>query len=255
MSYAKHKKDPANDLFFSESDGFRYLHFGSPWIQGAMKVRRPFELVLEYPRQMMACALFYPQPEHILQLGLGAASLTKFCWKNTDAEIDVVEVSQNVINAAHQWFKCPMPDERLRIHLDDAKAFIGDRSRYVAPDWLQVDLYDAQAEGPVYDDVPFYKMCRRAMNKAGSVASFNLFGSSFEKSFSAIEEAFEKRVLVMPEIDEGNRIVLAFAGSKLNLDSETLFDRAQQLEAAWKLPCRRWAKAIRSTSYETLNAL
>lgn len=102
MSYAKHKKDPASDLFFSESDGFRYLHFGSPWIQGAMKVRRPFELVLEYPRQMMACALFYPQPEHILQLGLGAASLTKFCWKNTDAEIDVVEVSQNVINAAHQ---------------------------------------------------------------------------------------------------------------------------------------------------------
>ena len=148
-----------------------------------------------------------------------------------------------------------MPDERLRIHLEDAKAFIGDRSRYVAPDWLQVDLYDAQAEGPVYDDVPFYKMCRRAMNKAGSVVSFNLFGSSFEKSFSAIEEAFEKRVLVMPEIDEGNRIVLAFAGSKLNLDSETLFDRAQQLEAAWKLPCRRWAKAIRSTSYETLNAL
>ena len=59
----------------------------------------------------------------------------------------------------------------------------------------------------------------------------------------------------MPEIDEGNRIVLAFAGSKLNLDSDTLFDRAQQLEAAWKLPCRRWAKAIRSTSYETLNAL
>ena len=94
------------------------------------------------------------------------------------------------------------------------------------------------------------------MNKAGSVASFNLFGSSFDESFSCIEEAFEGRVLVMPEIDEGNRIVLAFAGTKLSLEPQTLFDRAQRLEAAWKLPCKKWVKGIRSShSFDVLNAL
>ena len=76
--------DPCTDLSFSEEDGYRYLHFGSPWIQGAMKVSRPYELALEYPRQMMSCGLFYPNPKHILQLGLGAASLTKFCYRYTD---------------------------------------------------------------------------------------------------------------------------------------------------------------------------
>ena len=53
-----HVTDPCGEIFYSEEDGFRYLHFGSPWIQGAMKVRRPYELVLEYPRQMMAVGLF-----------------------------------------------------------------------------------------------------------------------------------------------------------------------------------------------------
>ena len=57
MKKHRHDTDPCPNLFFSEEEGFRYLHFGSPWIQGAMKVGRPFELVLEYPRQMMACGL------------------------------------------------------------------------------------------------------------------------------------------------------------------------------------------------------
>lgn len=232
--------DPCTDLSFSEEDGYRYLHFGSPWIQGAMKVSRPYELALEYPRQMMSCGLFYPEPKHILQLGLGAASLTKFCYRYTDAQVDVVEVSETVIAAARQWFKLPYDDERLTVHLADAKEFIGNRRGYEPADWLQVDLYDAEAEGPVYDDVEFYTMCRRAMNKAGSVASFNLFGSIFDPSYEAIYEAFKGRTLMLPEMAEGNRIVLAFAGEKCPLDMQELYERAALVRERWKLPGRKW---------------
>ena len=241
-----HNPDPCPNLFFSEEDGFRYLHFGSPWIQGAMKVGRPYELVLEYPRQMMACGLFYPEPEQIVQLGLGAASLTKFCYKYTDAQIDVAEISENVIMSAHQWFKCPMPDERLQIHLADARDFIAARQDFNPADWLQVDIYDEEAHGPVYDDVEFYRLCRRAMNKQGAVASFNLFGSRFDKSFSAISEAFEGRVLVMPEIDEGNRVVLGFAGAKLEMTSDELYERAQELRHKWKLGAIKWVHGLKA---------
>lgn len=246
MRSHRRDSDPCPNLFFSEEDGFRYLHFGSPWIQGAMKVSRPFELVLEYPRQMMACGLFYPHPQQIVQLGLGAASLTKFCWKYTDARIDVAEISPNVVMSAHQWFKCPMGDERFEIHLADAKAFVAARTDFNPADWLQVDIYDEEAKGPVYDDVDFYRLCRRAMNKKGSVASFNLFGSRFDKSFSAIEEAFEGRTLVMPEIDEGNRVVLAFAGSRLELTPEELYERAKFLRLCWKLGTIKWVNGLKA---------
>ena len=219
MKNHRRDSDPCPNLFFSEEDGFRYLHFGSPWIQGAMRVGRPYDLVLEYPRQMMACALFYPEPEQIVQLGLGAASLTKFCWKHTSG---------------------------LSIHLADAKEFIGARSDFNPPQWLQVDIYDEDAKGPVYDDVEFYKLCRRAMDKKGSVASFNLFGSRFEKSFRAIDEAFEHRTLVMPEIDEGNRVVLAFAGKALEVTMEELYERAHRLSAAWRLGAVRWVHGLKA---------
>jgi spermidine synthase len=62
----------------SEEDGVRYLHFGTEWIQGGMRIARPWQLELEYQKQMMALALFLPEPQRILQLGLGAAALTKF---------------------------------------------------------------------------------------------------------------------------------------------------------------------------------
>ncbi len=246
MKNHRHDSDPCPNLFFSEEDGFRYLHFGSPWIQGAMKVRRPYELVLEYPRQMMACGLFYPEPSQIVQLGLGAASLTKFCWKNTNARIDVAEISENVVMSAHQWFKCPMPDDRFEIHLADAKAFIAARQDFNPADWLQVDIYDEDAQGPVYDDVEFYGFCRRAMNKKGAVASFNLFGSRFDKSFSAINEAFEGRTLVMPEIDEGNRVVLGFAGKPLEVTLDQLYDRSKILRLRWKLGAIKWLNGLKA---------
>ena len=68
-------------MTLSEEDGVRYLHFGTEWIQGGMRIARPWQLELEYQRQMMALALFVPRPARILQLGLGAAALTKFCYR------------------------------------------------------------------------------------------------------------------------------------------------------------------------------
>ena len=60
----------------SEQDGVRYLHFGTEWVQGAMRIRKPDWPELEYAQQMMAWMLFIEQPQTIAQLGLGAATLT-----------------------------------------------------------------------------------------------------------------------------------------------------------------------------------
>ena len=246
MKKHRHDTDPCPNLFFSEEEGFRYLHFGSPWIQGAMKVGRPFELVLEYPRKSMAGGRCDQKAGQVVEWGLGGALLTKFCWEYTEVRIDVTEVSPKDVMSAQQWFKCPMPDDRLDIHLADAKECIAARKDFNPCDWLQVDIYDEQARGPVYDDVDFYRLCRHAMNKKGSVASFNLFGSRFDKSFQAINEAFAARTLVMPEIDEGNRVVLAFAGEKLEMTVDELYERAQMLRSRWKLGCIRWVNGLKA---------
>jgi len=45
----------------SEMDGVRYLHLDTPWVQGAMDIRRPRVVVLEYVQRMLAWMLWRPQ--------------------------------------------------------------------------------------------------------------------------------------------------------------------------------------------------
>ena len=46
----------------SEAAGVRQLHFGSEWIQGAMRIARPWALELEYTREMMSALLLQTRP-------------------------------------------------------------------------------------------------------------------------------------------------------------------------------------------------
>jgi spermidine synthase len=238
----------APHVTISESEGLRFLHFGSIWIQGAMRIARPFALEIEYQQQMMAPALLLPRPQHIVQLGLGAGALAKFCWRELPrADVSVVEISDEVICAAHRWFRLPPEDERLTLIRADAREVVADPRRRALDgrraDWLQVDLYDADAAGPVYDDPAFYAACRRLLSPQG-VAAINLFGRSFAPSRRAIDAAFGGQWRVLPQADAGNRVVLAFARRVPDLTEATLHRRAAELEQAWRLPARTWISGL-----------
>ena len=47
----------------SEADGVRYLHLGTPWVQGAMRIRKPHAIELDYVQRMMAWMLLRPTEE------------------------------------------------------------------------------------------------------------------------------------------------------------------------------------------------
>ncbi len=91
---------------FSEEGGVRFLHFGTEWVQGAMRLRKPDHIELEYAQQMMAWLLFIETPKRIVQLGLGAAALTKFAYRFLKrAKVEAVEVNPAVVIAARTMFE------------------------------------------------------------------------------------------------------------------------------------------------------
>jgi spermidine synthase len=234
----------------SECDGIRYLHFGTEWVQGAMQLARPYRLELEYQQQMMSPLLFVPEPERVLQLGLGAAALTKSCHRYLrGSQIAVVEIDPAVVRVARQWFALPPDDARLRVLTGDAGAFVA--TVPATADWLQVDLYDAEARGPVLDDVPFYTACRRAL-RAGGVAAFNLFGSALAPSVEAIGAAFGQRWLRLPRCAAGNCVVLAFAGCETTWDAALLQRRAAKMERRFGVPAQDWLAGMRIASGQLL---
>jgi spermidine synthase len=232
----------------SEQDGVRYLHFGTEWVQGAMRIRKPDWPELEYAQQMMAWMLFVEQPRAIAQLGLGAATLTKSTYRLfPDATITAVELNPSVIAICASMFKLPQQDERLQVLEMDAMDFVEDEANHGAFDVLQCDLYDATARGPVLDTPEFYQACNACLTDGG-VMTVNLFGDhpSFNKNIKAMRFAFE-HVICLPEVHDGNVVALCFK-TRPDLDPARLAARAAQIVAATKLPAKSWMKGIQAAN-------
>ncbi len=230
----------------SESAGVRYLHFGTEWVQGAMWVADPVELVLEYTAQMMAWLLFLapPRAQSVGTLGLGAGSLVRFCLKHLANPVHVVEWSPLVTQACRMYFKLPQP-ARLHIDHQDAGLWVADPRHIGQMAVLMLDLYDADARGPVRDSLEFYQHCHRVLTDVG-VLTVNLFGAheSYARNIRNLSKAFGGRILTLPQIDAGNQVVLAFKGPPINVPVDQLLTRAEEVESLYRLPARRWARAL-----------
>lgn len=238
---------------FSEEGGVRFLHFGTEWVQGGMRLRKPFHLELEYAQQMMAWLLFLNAPAKITQLGLGSASLTKWCYRYLpESQVQAVELNPSVVIAARSMFALPYDDERLSVVEADAWDYVNDGANLGQVGVLQVDIYDATARGPVLDSVAFYRACRATLTTPG-ILSVNLFGDhpSFERNMRHLKSAFEGRVIALPEVHEGNRIALAFSGPLIDFAWTDLAARASFIEKTYDLPASDWLAALRKVMPES----
>jgi spermidine synthase len=251
----------------SEEAGVRYLHFGSTWIQGAMRIARPWNLELEYTQEMMASLLLRegggkaaglrqdrPQgecqtayssrvhppayssrvlrdsPRKVLLIGLGAASLTKFLYRNLPlAHLTVVEIESSVVAAARQFFKLPEDPRRINLVIGDGVEYVLNNDKKF--DLILVDGFDENARPGALDTLPFYQACRTRLSENGILA-VNLLGRSrgFEGSILRISTAFEDRALVFPSCESGNAIAFAAAGNPVEISFDDLKENALRLK-------------------------
>lgn len=216
----------------SEERGVRYLHFGSAWVQGAMRIARPWALELEYTRQMMMPLALRDDPrwpESVLQLGLGAASVTRFLHRHRPgARITVIEILPEVVSAARQFFKLP-DDPRVHVEIGEAHDYLaGSERRY---DLLLVDAFDDRGRSGMVDSVPFYMNCRDRLRRHG-VASFNFLARSrgAAPAIARIREAFGERVWVLPQTEAGNIVVLGGVAPPARNQLDELREAAARLK-------------------------
>jgi spermidine synthase len=243
------KKSVLPDVNFSEYGGVRYLHLGSEWVQGSMRLDSPFDIHLEYVQRMMAWLLFMESSSiaerHSMQLGLGAGSLSKFCFKKMKIKTTAIEINPQVIAACKLWFKVPNDTKLLSVILGDAQEVVAHELWRGQIDALQVDLYDQEAAAPVLDSYDFYLNCKSLLTEDG-VMSVNLFGkdSHFEVSLSRIKEAFEGgSVWCFKPTKEGNTVVLA-QKTRVDVQQSDLIERAEYIRSQWGLPANKWLKVL-----------
>jgi spermidine synthase len=239
------------EVNFSDHGDIRYLHLGTEWVQGSMRLDDPFAIHLEYVQRMMAWLLFVePQTvarRHAMQLGLGAASLTKFCHRVLRMKTTAIELNPQVIAACRLWFKLPRDDSRLSVVLGDAAEVVAHEHWRGQVDALQVDLYDQEAAAPVLDSQAFYADCRRLLTEDGCM-TVNLFGrsASYERSLERIAGAFGRdAVWAFRPTREGNTIVLALRTPWRPARGE-LATRAADVQSRWGLPAPKWLRVLKS---------
>jgi len=230
----------------TEHRGIRFLHLGTPWVQGAMRLSKPDNIELEYVRMMMMWMLFVERPRHIVQLGLGSAALTKFCYRRfTEARVTAIELNPNVIAVCEARFALPPNDARLDVRQMNALDFVLDRARRDTIDILQVDLYDEEARGPVLDTPEFYQACHDSLTADGIMMT-NVFGDfpNYAKNLQAMELVFDAVVWV-PEAHDTNIVVIAFKKAPL-LDFSELYQRAAAIRTATNLPAKGWVTGLKA---------
>lgn len=230
----------------TEDKGIRFLHLGTPWVQGAMRLSKPDAIELDYVQMMMMWMLFNPQPRHIVQLGLGSAALTKFCYRRfPDARVSAVELNPNVIAICSAQFGLPPNDARLNVVEMNALDFVMNPANHNSIDILQVDLYDEEARGPVLDSPEFYQACCDCLTPDG-IMTTNVFGdfSNYDKNLQAMGLVFDAVVWV-PEVHDDNIVVLAFKQSHA-LDFSILYERAAAIKTRMNLPAKSWVTGLKT---------
>ncbi len=241
------------EVNFSDEGKVRHLHLGSIWIQGSMHTGQPNAMVHEYIQRMMAWLLFVDadsvKERQALQLGLGAGSLTKFCFRELGMRTAVVEINDMVVHACRGWFKLPVDSARLQVVVGDAAAEIKKTPWLGQVDALQVDLYDDDAAAPVLDSADFYADCRRTLTADGCMA-VNLFGrtASYQRSVDNMAHAFGREALwAFKATREGNTVVLAQRTASRPARA-VLDDRARAIQARWGLPADKWVRGLKPVS-------
>jgi len=228
-----HRRRVAASIEVSEARGVRYLHFGSPWIQGAMRIARPWSLELEYTRDMMMALLLRPLPrwpKRVLLIGLGAASMTKFLYRNRPRSmLTVVEIDAAVVQAAAQFFKLPVDPRRITIEIGDGHDFVAATDREF--DLILVDGFDAKSRIGKLDTLPFYRNCRARLSGDGVlVTNFLNARRGLAQSLDRMSEVFSGRAFAMPHCASGNVIALAASGAEIALSLDEMRGLARRLK-------------------------
>ena len=185
----------------------RLVFFNDKFVQSEMRILAPEALTLEYTRYMMGFLLVNQEPEHVVIVGLGGGSLSKFCYRHLmDCRVTTVELDEDVI-ACRPWFLIPPDDERMRIVQADASVyFAGQRD---GADAILLDAFDAEGTVTQLGNAAFYADVRRHLKPNGVLVA-NLFGPAASTHVDLLRQCFDDRVVLVEVPQGGNRVAFAF---------------------------------------------
>ncbi len=222
----------------------RRLHFGLDFVQSEMSLDDPDALNFAYTRMMMAFLLFAPRPQHIVLVGLGGGSLTRYCYRHLPrTRITTIEIDGDVIDLS-EWFDLPEDEERLQlIHADAADYFATTREE---PDVVLIDACDGKGVAPAMRDPAFYRNLYRHLREDG-VLVMNLIGKArdVQEHLELMASVFDGGIITHNLRRDGNRLAFAFKDPNYTPDWATLQRRSTAMQTQYGLDFPEFVRKLR----------
>jgi spermidine synthase len=223
---------------------YRRLYFGPLHIQSEMHRDDPVALQLKYTQRMMALLLFVPKPKHIVIVGLGGGSLTKFCHRHLPkTRITTIEIDARVIALAPA-FQVPPDDDRHRIvHADAGDWFAGNTERF---DAVLLDGYTDSGIASGFGEPQLYARIREGLRPGGLlVANLLVTADVLRRYKQVIGEAFDSQLIAQKIVPDGNHVLFAFKALAAEPDWVAMAGEAKRLAARHGLDFPAFVRALR----------
>jgi len=248
-SILKHCRDEYGEIFVADNNGTRSLYFGEGILQSSIRLDQPGSILEDYNQSIMSSLIFRENPHSILLIGLGGCSLLHFLLRAfPDSDVDVVEIRQQVIDLAYEYFLLPKWNPHLKIFHAAGQDFImqqaGGKGNY---DLIIVDAFDDDGPASALAGAPFLNACRQRL-KGDGICVMNLWHrpkDDFPGLYACFQKAFEGNTLkLLPDEKCWNAIVLGFAGQEVSRDLAAYRQTARKLEQLYNINFPRYLKYI-----------
>lgn len=214
-----------------EQHGERCMNFNDIKTEGrqtCIQLNDPDKMVFEYTRMMTSALFVKPEPENILVIGLGGATLPIALHKLLPAAtLDSVELDPAVVKVAQRYFGYQI-GPRQRVHVEDGRAFVeralAEGKRY---DMVMLDAFDVDYIPAHLLTLEFLRQVRGILAPDGVMVA-NSFAQSrmYERESVTYAEVFGEFFNLRAGL-EGNRVIIATVGELP--DDETLRRNAAAL--------------------------
>ncbi|NYT75414.1 fused MFS/spermidine synthase [Alcaligenaceae bacterium] len=196
-----------------EEDGERCMNFEQTEDDGrqtCFDLADPDKMVFAYTRMMTTALFVRPNPQNILIVGLGGATIPRaFAKILPDAIIDSVEIDPAVVRVAERFFGYEQGPQQ-RVFIEDGRDFVERASREGRKyDMVMLDAFDVDYIPAHLLTVEFLHVVRTILSPDGVLVANTFTNSHMYEQESATYAAVFGNFF---NLREGNRVIIATRG-------------------------------------------
>ncbi len=234
-------EDEMGLILVTQRGGRRVLSFGTGLEQSSVLIERPAYLTHEYT-QIMLFGLLFVDARQITLLGLGGGGLVH-CLSHfyPQCQLQVVELRQQVIEVARNWFELPQT-EQIVMHCGDAARYIA-RAPDAGTDLILSDLYEGDGMSEVQASVFYIRNCARHLTDNGvMVLNFHQLPAPQSALMQTINEQFAE--VFVCDVFSGNYVMFCL---KMPLEDSlsALLPEAKALARYLEMPLLYYFRQLR----------